>query len=66
MISVNSSSPYNKTNVLITASQVKSILKRYRVNIDVRDIALYREALVMNHMLNQRIRKLISKHGKKN
>jgi dsRNA-specific ribonuclease len=46
MLSVNSSSPYNKTNVLINETHVKAILKRYRVDIEVKDISLYREALV--------------------
>lgn len=46
MLSSNSSAPYNKTNVLITAAQIKSIMKRYNVDINVKDISLYREALV--------------------
>jgi len=45
MLSSNSSAPYNKTNILITASHVKSILKRYKVEVNINDISLFHEAL---------------------
>ena len=39
------SNPYNKTNVLITPLAIKSILGRYKVDVEIKDISLFIEAM---------------------